>query len=200
MQIILGRFGLESEKVRRDWVGRPSSAGLNFKGQGKHDQYHLELPRPAGWDTEQLFHWAAERVAHFEIFPPSLMTALVDSPGAKVATGATILIGVFMGPLRLRMADRVLDVSEGEDEKEKWSGFTYGTLEGHVEKGIETFRVVLDKASGKVTFFMEAWSKPGHWLVCLSYPWARMMQKKAGREAVRFMKDRLEAMDKETRP
>lgn len=200
MRIILGKFNLEDERVREDWGRRESSAGLGFQGKGKHDQYHLELPQPAVWSPEELFRWAAEKVARYEVFPPSRMKALVDSPDGRVAKGATILIGVFVRPFRLRMADRVLDVFGGDDEKGMWSGFTYGTLEGHAEKGIETFRVTWDKAAGKVHFSMEAWSAPGHWLVWLFYPWARAVQKKAGREAMKFMRDRLEAIGKGIKP
>src|SRR5579871_6160844 len=138
MRIILGRFNLEDEKVRADWGRRESSADLGFKGRGKHDRYQMELPPVPGWPTEKLFNWAADRVACYQVFPPSRMKARVDAPGGRVARGATILQGVFVGPFRLRMADRVLEVFEGGSRKERWMGFTYGTLEGHAEKGIET--------------------------------------------------------------
>ncbi len=192
MRIIFGKFNLEDPKVRQDWGGRASSADLRFRGKGKHDRYDLDLPRPTTWSPAELFQWATGEVAGYRAFPPGRMKALVDAPGGRVAKGATILQGVFVGPFRLRMADRVLDVFEGENEKEKWSGFTYGTLQGHAERGIETFRVAWDKASGKVHFSMEAWSNPGHWLVWIFYPWARWVQKKAGREAIGYMKERLE--------
>ncbi|HJT23266.1 MAG TPA: DUF1990 family protein [bacterium] len=196
MRLILGEFHLESEGVRADWGRRPFSAGLDFRGQGKHDQYRLELPCPAAWSAEKLFQWAVEEVMAYHIFPPSRMRALVDAPQGWVVKGATILQGVFVGSFRLRMADRVLEVFEGEDANERWSGFTYGTLKGHAEQGIETFRVTLEKASGRVQFSMEAWSKPGHWLIQLFYPWARWVQKKAGEEAMQYMKDRLDEMIK----
>jgi uncharacterized protein (UPF0548 family) len=200
MRIILGDFNLEEVNVRKDWGRRDSSADLSFRGKGKHDQYRLELPCPAGWSPEKLLRWASERVARYEVFPTSRMKALVDSADGRVAPGATILQGVYIGPFRLRMADRVLDVFEGANQKEQWAGFTYGTLKGHAERGIETFRVTWDKASAQVTFSMEAWSEPGHWLVWLFYPWARWVQKKAGREAMGFMKKRLEAIQEGKKP
>lgn len=200
MRIILGNFNLDDEGVRKDWGRRAASADLGFRGRGKHDRYQLELALPPGWKSERLFHWAAERVACYQLFPPSRMKARVDAPGGRVVRGATILQGVFVGAFRLRMADRVLEVFEGGNRKKRWSGFTYGTLKGHAERGIETFRVAWDKASGKVTFTMEAWSKPRHWLVWLFYPWARWVQKKAGREAMGYMKERLEAFGKGEKP
>jgi uncharacterized protein (UPF0548 family) len=200
MRIIFGKFNLEDPRVREDWGRRVSSADLGFRGKGKHDRYNLDLPQPTSWSPEKLFNWATGEVAGYRAFPPSRMKALVDSPGGRVAKGATILQGVSVGPFRLRMADRVLEVFEGDNPQERWWGFTYGTLEGHAEKGIETFRVTWDKASGKVHFSMEAWSRPGHWLIWLFYPWARWVQKKAGREAMQFMKDRLEAVEKGKEP
>lgn len=184
------------EKVRSAWSRRPFSAGLDFRGKGNHDQYGVELSRPAGWSSGKLFRWAVEEVMAYRIFPPGRMQARVDAPQARVIKGATVLQGVFVGPFRLRMADRVLDVFAGENGQERLAGFTYGTLKGHAERGIETFRVVWEKATDKVRFTMEAWSMPGHWLVWLFYPWARWVQKKAGREAMEFMKERLEAFDK----
>lgn len=194
MRIILGKFNLEDEKVRADWGRRALTADLAFRGRGKHDRYQLELSRHCSWAAGTLFHWAAGKVASYEVFPPTRMRARVDAPGGWVVKGANILIGVYVTPFRLRMADRVVEVFEGDNEKERWSGFTYGTLEGHAEKGIETFRVAWDKASGKVFFSMEAWSWPGHWLTWLFYPWARWVQKKAGREAVKYFQERLEAL------
>lgn len=200
MRIILGKFNLENEGVCADWGRRPFSAGLDFRGKGKHDQYQLELPRPKGWSVERLFQWAAAKVMAYRIFPPSRMKARVDTPQGRVAKGVTILQGVSVGLFRLRMADRVLKVFEGGNNRERWAGFTYGTLKGHAEKGIETFKVVWQKPSGQVYFTMEAWSKPGHWLVWLFYPWARAVQKKAGREAMEYMKQRLEAIEKGAKP
>jgi uncharacterized protein (UPF0548 family) len=84
-----------------------------------------------------------------------------------------------------------LDVFEGENHKERWAGFTYGTLQGHAERGIETFRVTWDKEFSQVFFLMEAWSKPGHWLTHLFKIWARRVQRKAGKEAIQFMEDKL---------
>jgi uncharacterized protein (UPF0548 family) len=196
MRFVIGKWGLEGEKVRRLWASRALSAGPDFKGRGRHDRYELELRPLAGWTPAGLFRWAEEEILHYRVFPPSRMKALVDGPGARVAAGVTILQGVYVGPFRLQMADRVLEVFEGEDGREQWAGFTYGTLEGHAERGIETFRIVREKETAKVFYSMEAWSQPGHWLTRLFYLWARAVQKKAGREAIRFMEDKLKAVSR----
>jgi len=150
MRLILGKWNMEDPKVRERWGRRASSADLGFEGRGKHDHYSLELTRPRTWSMENLFNWAAGEIAHYRVFPPSRMIFGVDAPEGRVAEGATILQGVYVGPFRLRMADRVLEVFQGEDAKERWEGFTYGTLQGHAEKGIETFRVVWTTADGSL--------------------------------------------------
>jgi uncharacterized protein (UPF0548 family) len=196
MRFVIGKWDLEGEKVRRLWGSRALSAGPEFKGRGRHDHYELELTPPAGWSPSDLFRWAAEEILCYRVFPPHRMRALVDGPGGRAGAGVTILQGVYVGPFRLQMADRVLEVFEDENEREQRAGFTYGTLQGHAERGIETFRVVREKGTSRVFYSMEAWSEPGHWLTRLFYSWARAVQKKAGREAIRFMEDKLKAVSR----
>jgi len=191
MRLIWGRWNLEDRKVREDWAQRPSSAVLDFAGRGRHDEYQFELSQPAGWTMKRLYNWASEEILHYRVFPTSRMRAFVDSPNSKVSRGVTVFQGIYIWPFRIRMADRILDVFEGEDEDQKWSGFTYGTIQGHAELGIETFRITWDKKTSKVLYSMEAWSEPGHWLIRLLEPWARAVQKKAGREAMNFMESKL---------
>jgi|GEM_PF-5809435 len=119
MEFIFWKWNLEGESFRKDWGARALSAGLNFKGRGRHDRYRLDLPIPTGWTSNSLFLWAKEEVFHYRVFPPSRMKFWVDHPGGQVALGTTILIGVHVGPFRLQMADRVLDVFEGESDQEK---------------------------------------------------------------------------------
>ena len=56
-------------------------------------------------------------------------------------------------------------------------GFAYGTLTEHVEIGEERFTVELDPESGEVWYDIFAFSRPGHLLVKLGYPYGRYKQK-----------------------
>jgi uncharacterized protein (UPF0548 family) len=56
-------------------------------------------------------------------------------------------------------------------------GFAYGTLTEHVEIGEERFKVELDPESGEVWYDILAFSRPGHLLVKLGYPYSRYKQK-----------------------
>jgi uncharacterized protein (UPF0548 family) len=66
-------------------------------------------------------------------------------------------------------------------------GFAYGTLPGHVEKGEERFLVEWDHADDSVWFDIRAISRPGSWLTWLSYPMARRLQRRFGRDSLRAM-------------
>jgi uncharacterized protein (UPF0548 family) len=56
-------------------------------------------------------------------------------------------------------------------------GFAYGTLTEHAEIGEERFKVEFDPESGQVWYDILAFSRPGHILVKLGYPYSRYKQK-----------------------
>ena len=62
------------------------------------------------------------------------------------------------------------------DEPQRF-GFAYGTLTEHVEVGEERFTVEFHPDSGEVWYDLLAFSKPGHPLVKLGYPYGRYLQK-----------------------
>jgi uncharacterized protein (UPF0548 family) len=57
-------------------------------------------------------------------------------------------------------------------------GFAYGTLTAHVETGEERFMVEFHPESGEVWYDILAFSRPGHILVKLGYPYGRYLQKR----------------------
>jgi uncharacterized protein (UPF0548 family) len=61
-------------------------------------------------------------------------------------------------------------------------GFAYGTLPGHVEKGEELFLVERD-ATNHVYYVLQAFSRPRHLLVRLTYPLPRVFQRKFQRDS-----------------
>lgn len=62
------------------------------------------------------------------------------------------------------------------DERHRF-GFAYGTLSEHAEIGEERFIVEFDPDSGEVRYDIFAFSRPGHVLVKLGYPYSRYKQK-----------------------
>lgn len=68
-----------------------------------------------------------------------------------------------------------------------WYGFAYGTLPEHVARGEERFLVEHRRDDDSVWFEVLAFSKPGHPLVKLGYPYMRMCQRRFARDAKRAM-------------
>ncbi|PYS98422.1 MAG: DUF1990 domain-containing protein [Acidobacteria bacterium] len=67
-------------------------------------------------------------------------------------------------------------------------GFAYGTLTEHAEIGEERFTVEFHPSSGEVWYDIFAFSRPGHLLVKLGYPYGRYKQKQfaiGSKEAMR---------------
>lgn len=78
----------------------------------------------------------------YRIFPPNIMSFLAqwNSEGRGMRVGDTIVQQVFLPPIRgfsqkLVFAVRINEIIDRPDCK----GFSYETVEGHVEKGISTF-------------------------------------------------------------
>ncbi len=67
-------------------------------------------------------------------------------------------------------------------------GFAYGTLPGHVECGEERFLVQRDE-DGTVWYDIRAFSRPGHILTKIGFPFVRRLQK-------RFVRDSADAMQR----
>jgi uncharacterized protein (UPF0548 family) len=68
------------------------------------------------------------------------------------------------------------------------TGFAYGTLPDHVERGEERFLIELNPEDDSVWYDILAFSRPRHPLVRASFPVARMLQKRFARESMAVMK------------
>lgn len=111
--------------------------------------------------VERLMSWQMHRRAGLR----------VDATTAVVRPGATVVLRLGVGPLRLSAPCRVVRVV---DEPRR-HGFAYGTLHGHPETGEELFEVALDEAD-RVRFTITAFSRPATWLSRLGGPVSRRVQ------------------------
>jgi len=107
----------------------------------------------------------------YAIFPSHIMTHLTEWSGAGRAmeVGDTIVQQVYLPPTpsfsqKLILGVRVKAVINTPDRK----GFSYETLEGHVEKGVSTFSVELSR--NKLIFKIHTFSTPGTFLLRLVGP------------------------------
>ena len=66
-------------------------------------------------------------------------------------------------------------------------GFLYTTTRTHVEEGQERFVIEYDVASGRVSYLIEAVSRPRHFLARIAYSYSRAVQHRFARDSHRRM-------------
>jgi hypothetical protein len=107
----------------------------------------------------------------YQIFPDNIMTFKNQwtDENRNMRVGDTIAQQVYIPPTKtfsqkIIFGVRVNEIIDKADKK----GFSYETLEGHVEKGISTFTV--EQLDNKVVFKVQTYSTPGNVLTKLLGP------------------------------
>lgn len=107
----------------------------------------------------------------YKIFPDKIMTFLTQwtAENRKMKVGDTIAQQVYIPPTKIFSAKiffgvRVNEIIDKADRK----GFSYETLEGHVEKGVSTFTV--EQLDSKLVFKIQTYSTPGNIMTKLLGP------------------------------
>ncbi len=107
----------------------------------------------------------------YKIFPDNIMTFKNQwtEENRKMRVGDTIAQQVYIPPTKtfsqkIIFGVRVNSIIDQADKK----GFSYETLEGHVEKGISTFTV--EQLDHKIIFKVQTYSTPGNILTKLLGP------------------------------
>ncbi len=107
----------------------------------------------------------------YKIFPSNIMTFMTQwgQEKRKMKIGDTILQQVYIPPTKTFSQKIVFGVriSNTIDETER-KGFSYETIEGHVEKGESTFTI--EKVDGGLIFKIKTYSEPGNLLTKLVGP------------------------------
>ncbi|MEQ3554352.1 DUF1990 family protein [Pseudonocardia nematodicida] len=80
-------------------------------------------------------------------------------PGDPLLGRDMLLEGRF-GPLRFHLGVRVTATVDDERDGTRVWGWTYETLQGHLEQGRLTYEVVKDLTTGEVEFVIRAFSRP----------------------------------------
>ncbi|MCG2794018.1 MAG: DUF1990 domain-containing protein [Weeksellaceae bacterium] len=100
---------------------------------------------------------------HYKIFPDNILIFKTqwNDENREIKIGDTILQQVFIPPLKsfsqkIIFGVRIKEIINEENRK----GFSYETLEGHVEKGISTFTI--EDFNQKITFKIHTFSTPGN--------------------------------------
>ncbi|AOW94840.1 hypothetical protein BFN03_11495 [Rhodococcus sp. WMMA185] len=112
--------------------------------------------------VSHLFGWGMHRGAGLN----------VRASAPTATAGTEVELGWGIGSARLRFRCRVIYVVD----EPHCSGFAYGTLAGHPQRGEERF-VVEQRSDGTVLATVSAFSRPGRWFTRLGGPAGRAVQK-----------------------
>jgi uncharacterized protein (UPF0548 family) len=169
------------------WASRAFNLDPTAGRHGVHDEYSTQLPLRDGEASSAIWLKASDALLRYRIFPPDRMRAHVSSPDGVIRKDVTIVQRVFLGPVAMEMAVRVLEVFDVASGPRR-VGFTYATLQGHSERGLATFSV-REAPDGSLLFAIESWSSPGNILAMLGRPIARRVQRGFTGEALAFFHD-----------
>ena len=184
MKLTFGARPLESWFDCARWDRTELSVLEEDAKKGVFDRYSVELVGRPGEASDSVFERARRALLAYRIFPALRMRYCVCTPDQQIVPEATIIQRVILGPVRIEMGVRVLEVIDRRTRDERRVGFTYATLKGHAERGIATFYVRQEHPTGSVSFNIESWSRPGNWLASCMRPFARFVQKKFTSEAL----------------
>ncbi len=125
----------------------------------------IRLPR-----DEERFRQAGEAILGWQMHRRAGLTVHADTP--RAAPGSTVVLGLGLAGACLSIPCRVAEVYEQPSRL----GFSYRTLPGHPECGMERFLVELCP-DGSVQATVTAVSRPGTALVALSGPIGGLAQR-----------------------
>ncbi len=184
-QILLTCLGQKPDL--KTWEARPFWSGVLSGPQvgDQHAVYEREVARESPGEPEPNgpLRRLAAVILRYEIFPTSWVSGVLQRE--PVAIGDTVGIRYHFVPgIDLFFAARVTERFD-ECVGTVWrTGFTYATVAGHPEYGVETFSVEKDTTTGKVIVALRSWSRPGTLLALLCPPWVRRQQVRASHAAL----------------
>ena len=106
-------------------------------------------------------------------------------PDAPIEVGTTVAVLAHFGVWWLN-ATRIVHVFD-EQGPVRRTGFAYGTLADHAERGEERFSVEWREDDDSVWYDILAFSRPAHPLARIGYPLARGLQRRFARDSARAM-------------
>jgi uncharacterized protein (UPF0548 family) len=156
---------------------------------------------PAGYDHDHNrvrlgegrtdFERARHALYRWEMFPPG-WTRVVPA-AAPIALDQTVCVVFHVLGVWWLNACRIVYTLE-ESVPARRSGFAYGTLACHVERGEERFCVEW-LADDSVWYDLSAFSRPGFWAARLARPVARALQRRFVRDSQAAMRLAVTASD-----
>ena len=164
------------EDARRAPFSYPERGATREHAPAGYDHDHNRARLGAGRET---FERARAALRRWAMFPPAW--SRVESGGAPLAEGATVCVVFHLLGLWWLNACRIVYELE-EEAPVRRSGFAYGTLTCHVERGEERFSVEW-LADDSVWYDLRAFSRPSLLGARLAKPVARALQRRFVRDS-----------------
>jgi uncharacterized protein (UPF0548 family) len=127
------------------------------------DRCAFEIGREQPGDPEPggVAETASDLVNSYEFSDPAILRATYRHPGDLVGRdmlleGRFLALRFLMG---VRITDRHDEVGEGEHGPERRVGWSYQTLQGHIEQGRLTYEIAKELDTGRVEFRIIAHSR-----------------------------------------
>ncbi len=177
----------ETAAACEGWTTARATGSLEALENGRVDRYSITVHGLRDEEPRETFARAVDLLLRYRLFPPHRMEARVCTASGRVARGATIVQRVFLGPFAFESAVRVQEIFDDPTFAGRRVGFSYVTLDGHPERGAESFALLLHE-TGLIELTATAASRPGALLVSLGYPVARWFQGHSTREAFLYFR------------
>lgn len=175
MPLVLGP--VDERRLQR-LAQRAENASLSYPEVGatrstyppgyRHDHYSVDLGSgPTTFDRacDALRRWVPQRGAGARVLPS----------GARIAEDQTVVVvlGLPVATLPLVTLVAPCRIVYVTDEPDRF-GYAYGTLDGHPERGEESFHVL--RTDGATRFEIESFSRPVHPAARVGAPITRCLQ------------------------
>jgi uncharacterized protein (UPF0548 family) len=171
--------------MRAELVRQLASAELTYHDAGATKAtlptgYHHQIAaRVIGKGTKTFGAAAAELLSWQAHLRAGLQ---VTASTATAEPGTVVLLGIGVGPLRMRAPCRVVYTITEPRRK----GFAYGTLPGHPESGEEVF-TISQRDDGLVVFTITAFSRPASTAARAAGPLGLLIQRHFTRAYLRTL-------------
>jgi uncharacterized protein (UPF0548 family) len=143
--------------------------------------YNLDHNRVCLGYGLRIFEAACAALFHWKMFDIGWVELLHRAE--PIAPGQTVLVLARTFGLYSLSASRVIAMIDEEDSQNRRRGFSYGTLQHHVERGEERFSVEYHHQDASVWYDILAFSVPQHRLARVGYPISRAAQHRFARDS-----------------
>jgi uncharacterized protein (UPF0548 family) len=145
------------------------------------DGYNLDRNRIRLGEGSGTFERAFAALCEWKMFDIGWVELL--HPPEPIVPGQTVLVLARTFGLYSLSANRVIGMIEDDSGHLQRRGFSYGTLQHHVERGEERFSIEHHAQDDSVWYDILAFSIPQHPLARLGYPLSRAAQRRFARDS-----------------